>query len=42
MVEPTWLGSVSICKGDSGVWVEGSHAMFVGRRPYAMVVFFYS
>ena len=35
IVEPAWLGLVSIHGG------EGPHVVFVGRRPYKLVVFFH-
>jgi hypothetical protein len=39
VVEPTWLGSVSIRKGRRE---RGACVVFVGRRPFALVVFFRS
>ena len=38
VVEPAWLGSVSIHKGVCGV--KELHVMFVGRWPYAFIVLF--
>jgi hypothetical protein len=37
VVEPTWLGSVSIRKGRRE---RGACVVFVGWRPFALVVFF--
>jgi len=36
VVEPAWLGSVSICKGSR----ERPCVVYVGRQPSALVVFF--